>query len=336
MPVVPADEASVKEAGRLLKSGQLVVFPTETVYGLGANALDAAAVQRIFDAKGRPADNPVIVHVAAVEAAKKLAREWPPLADRFAKAFWPGPLTLVLPRAPSVPDIVTAGLDSVAIRVPAHPVTQAVLRAAGVPVAAPSANTSGRPSPTTAQHAEADLGSKVQLYLDGGPATVGLESTVVSLLGPKPVVLRVGAVPQEALRRIASEWDKPAAAATGPALAPGMKHKHYAPNAKVRLVPAAQMAEQWRKHGGDPGFAFIVSAETAAAGMAGRNVAVPGPRDDAEAWAHELFALLRKWDRKQEILVEPIPEKGLGAAVMERLRRAAAAGAPPPSPPQSG
>ena len=321
MPVVPADAAAVKEAGKLLKSGQLVVVPTETVYGLCANALDPAAVQRIFEAKGRPADNPLIVHVASVEAAKKLAREWPPLAERFAKAFWPGPLTLVLPRAPNVPDAVTAGLDSVALRVPAHPITQQVLRAAGVPIAAPSANTSGRPSPTTAQHAEADLGDKVQLYLDAGPATVGLESTVVSLLGPKPVVLRVGAVPQEALARIASEWDRPAA--DGPALAPGMRHRHYAPAAKVRLVPAAQMLDAWRKRGGDPKVAFIVSAETAAAGMAGRNVAVPGPRDDAEAWAHEIFALLRKWDRKDEILVEPIPEKKLGAAVMERLRRAA-------------
>ena len=321
MPVVPADAAAVKEAGKLLKSGQLVVVPTETVYGLGANALDPAAVQRIFEAKGRPADNPLIVHVASVEAAKKLAREWPPLAERFAKAFWPGPLTLVLPRAPNVPDAVTAGLDSVALRVPAHPITQQVLRAAGVPIAAPSANTSGRPSPTTAQHAEADLGDKVQLYLDAGPATVGLESTVVSLLGPKPVVLRVGAVPQEALARIASEWDRPAA--DGPALAPGMRHRHYAPAAKVRLVPAAQMLDAWRKRGGDPKVAFIVSAETAAAGMAGRNVAVPGPRDDAEAWAHEIFALLRKWNRKDEILVEPIPEKKLGAAVMERLRRAA-------------
>src|ERR1041385_8733221 len=186
MPVVPADAASVKEAGRLLKAGELVVIPTETVYGLGANALDPAAVQKIFAAKGRPADNPLIVHVASVEAAKKLVASWPPLADRFAKAFWPGPLTLVLPRAPNVPDAVTAGLDSVALRVPAHPITQQVLRAAGVPIAAPSANTSGRPSPTTAQHAEADLGDKVQLYLDAGPATVGLESTVVSLLGPKP------------------------------------------------------------------------------------------------------------------------------------------------------
>lgn len=326
MPVRPADPEAIKEAGRLLKAGELVVVPTETVYGLAASALDPAAVQRIFDAKGRPGDNPLIVHVASVEAAKKLARDWPPLADRFAKAFWPGPLTLVLPRAPNVPDLVTAGLDSVALRVPAHPVTQQVLRACGVPLAAPSANTSGRPSPTTAQHAEADLGDKVQLYVDAGPATVGLESTVVSLLGPKPVVLRVGAIPQEALNRIASDWEK--AGVGGPALSPGMKHRHYAPTAKVRLVPAAQMATEWRQKGGDPKVAFIVSSETAAAGMAGRNVAVPGPRNDAEGWARELFALLRKFDRKAEILVEPIPEKGLGAAVMERLRRAAE-GSPP-------
>lgn len=321
MPVRPADPESIKEAGKLLKAGQLVVIPTETVYGLAAHALDPAAVQRIFDAKGRPSDNPLIVHVASVEAAKKLVREWSPLADRFAKAFWPGPLTLVLPRAPNVPDIVTAGLDSVAIRVPAHPVAQLVLRAAGIPLAAPSANTSGRPSPTLAHHAEADLGDKVPLYLDGGPATVGVESTVVSLLGPNPVVLRVGAIPQERLSRFVKDWDKPAAG--GPALAPGMKHRHYAPRAKVRIVPTNQLASAWRQKGGDPTYAFIVSAETAAAGMAGRNVAVPGGRDDAELWAHDLFALLRKFDHKGTIVVEPISEKGLGAAVMERLRKAA-------------
>jgi L-threonylcarbamoyladenylate synthase len=321
VPIKPVDPESLKEAGKLLKAGQLVVFPTETVYGLGANALDPAAVQRIFDAKGRPADNPLIVHVASVEAAKKLVSSWPPLADRFARAFWPGPLTLVLPRAPNVPDIVTAGLDSVAIRVPAHPVAQAVLRAAGVPIAAPSANTSGRPSPTTAQHAESDFGDKVQLYLDGGPATVGVESTVVSVLGPEPILLRLGAIPREALEKMERTWGK--ASGTGPALSPGTKHRHYAPTATVRVVPASQIPTEWRQKGGDPKVAFIVSAETAAAGMAGRNVSVPGTRNDAEAWAHDLFALLRKYDRKTEIIVEPIFEKGLGAAVMERLRKAA-------------
>ena len=329
MPLVPADAASIKEAGRLLREGQLVVFPTETVYGLGANALDPAAVQRIFEAKGRPGDNPLIVHVASAEAAKRLVKEWTPMADRLARAFWPGPLTLVLKRSPKVPDAVTAGLDSVALRVPAHPVAQQVLRAAGVPVAAPSANASGRPSPTLAQHAEADLGDKVKLYLDGGPTQVGVESTVVSLVGPKPVILRVGAVPREALSKLVMDWGT--VDANDPARSPGMRHRHYAPAAKVRLVPAHQMMQEWRKHGGDPRRAFVVSAETAAAGIAGRNVAVPGPKDDAEAWAHELFAILRKWDRKEEILVEPIPEKGLGAAVMERLRRAAEGGPQPSS-----
>lgn len=317
----PPAAVDVGKAAAALREGKLVVFPTETVYGLGANALDAAAVQRIFEAKGRPADNPLIVHVAALEAAKKLTSDWPPLADRLARAFWPGPLTLVLPRAPHVPADVSAGLDSIAVRVPAHPVAQALLRAAGIPIAAPSANTSGRPSPTTAQHAEADLGDKVAVYLDGGPATVGLESTVVSLLGPLPVLLRIGAIPREALERLTRDWGK--ATADGPAHSPGMRHRHYAPTARIRLVPAAQMASEWRQHGGDPKRAFIVSAETAAVGMAGRNVAVPGTRSDAEAWAHELFALLRKWDRKDEIIVEPISERGLGAAVMDRLRRAA-------------
>ena len=241
--------------------------------------------------------------------------------------LWPGPLTLVLKRGPKVSDAVTAGLDSVAVRVPAHPVAQQVLRAAGVPIAAPSANTSGRPSPTTAQHAQLDLGDKVQLYIDGGPCQVGLESTVVSVLGPKAVLLRIGAIPKEALGRLVGDWG--ALAADDPARSPGTRHRHYAPTAKVRLVPGPLMMQEWRKHGGDPARAFIVCAETAAAGITGRNVAVPGPKDDAEAWAHELFALLRKWDRKQEILVEPIPEKGLGAAVMERLRKAAEGGPKP-------
>ncbi|MEA3202772.1 MAG: L-threonylcarbamoyladenylate synthase [Thermoplasmata archaeon] len=320
MSVRAPDADSLREAGRLLKEGQLVVFPTETVYGLGANALDPAAVARIFAAKGRPSDNPVIVHVASVEAAKKLVAAWPPLADRLARALWPGPLTLVLPRAPHVPDAVTGGLGSVAVRVPAHPVAQAVLRACGVPLAAPSANTSGRPSPTTAQHAEMDLGDKVQLYLDGGPTEHGVESTVVSLLGPLPVVLRSGAVPREALEKLVKEWGKPGG---GPAVSPGMKYRHYAPKAKVRILSVPEIALAWRKQGGDPRVAFIVAAETAAGGMAGRNVAVPGGRGDGTEWARELFALLRKFDKKDEIVVEAIPEKGLGAAVMERLRKAA-------------
>ncbi|HEX2065932.1 MAG TPA: L-threonylcarbamoyladenylate synthase [Candidatus Thermoplasmatota archaeon] len=315
------DAGALRDAARLLKEGQLVVFPTETVYGLGANALDPAAVQRIFAAKGRPADNPLIVHVASVEAAKKLTSAWPPLADRLARALWPGPLTLVLPRAPQVPDAVTGGLGSVALRVPVHPVAQGLLRACGVPLAAPSANTSGRPSPTTAQHAEADLGDKVALYLDGGPTELGIESTVVSLLGPDPVLLRTGAVPREALEKLVQSWGK--VEAGGPALAPGTKYRHYAPKARVRILAAPDIAAAWRKQGGDPRVAFIVAAETAAGGMAGRNVAVPGPRGDGAAWAHELFALLRKYDGKQEIVVEAIPEKGLGAAVMDRLRKAA-------------
>lgn len=322
MSLVPADEASVREAAKLLKAGEIVVFPTETVYGLGANALDPVAVARIFAAKGRPNDNPVIVHVAAIEAAKLLVSSWPPMADRLARAFWPGPLALVLPRDPKVPDAVTGSLDSVAIRFPAHPVAQALLRAAGVPIAAPSANTSGRPSPTTAQHALDDLGDKVKLYLDGGPTEIGVESTVVGLLGDKPVLLRSGGIPLEALEKVTGPFGP---TPTGPAISPGMKYRHYAPKAKVRIINASEAAGEWRRNGGDPKVAFILSAETAAGGIAGRNVAVPGPRGDAPAWAAEIFGLLRKYDNKREIIVEAIPDKGLGAAVMNRLRKAAEA-----------
>ncbi len=202
------DPAAIARAAQLLRGGELVAFPTETVYGLGADALASAAVARIFAAKGRPADNPLIVHVADVDAARRLVRSFPPLAERAAAAWWPGPLTLVLPRDRArVPDATTAGQDTVAIRVPAHPVALALLRACGRPLAAPSANRSGRPSPTLAEHVLADLGGRVALILDGGPTLHGLESSVLDLTGPRPLLLRRGAATLEQLRELLGPVD---------------------------------------------------------------------------------------------------------------------------------
>lgn len=291
------------------------------MYGLGADALDADAVAKIFAAKGRPADNPLIVHVASVAEAKKLVATWPATADRLAAKFWPGPLTLVLPRSSAVPDAVTAGLDSIAVRVPAHPVARALLEKAGLPVAAPSANRSGRPSPTRVEDALADLGRAVAVYLDGGPTTVGVESTVVDLLGPRPRLLRPGGVPREALEAIAGPWET--APAKGPVRSPGLKHKHYAPRARIHLVPPERL-EATRDELRRPGrrVAIVASREEA---ITGQDVLVPGSRDDAATWARVLFSLLRDLDAEgyDDVVVEEIPEAGLGAAVLDRLRRAA-------------
>jgi L-threonylcarbamoyladenylate synthase len=237
-PVRPAPEA-LAEAGAVLRQGGLVAFPTETVYGLGANALDPVAVRKIFAAKGRPGDNPLIVHVAGRESLAGLVASVPELAWTLIDRFWPGPLTLVLLKAGQVPDGVTAGLPTVGVRMPAHRVALGLIAAAGVPVAAPSANRSGRPSPTTADHVREDLQGRVELILDGGPTGVGVESTVVDVTGPVPVLLRPGGVPLEDLRRVAGE------VAVDPALvgqeverpkSPGMKYTHYAPQAPLVLI----------------------------------------------------------------------------------------------------
>lgn len=318
----PADSAeAMAAAAAALRSGQLVVFPTETVYGLGAHALDEQAVRRIFAAKRRPADNPLIVHVPDVDAARKLAASWPAEAERLAAAFWPGPLTLVLPRTPHVPDATTGGLDSVALRVPSHPVAQRLLREAGVPLAAPSANRSGRPSPTRAEDAFADLGEDVALVLDAGPTTVGVESTVVSLLGPTPVLLRPGGVSRERLEAVVGPLAE--AAADDARRSPGMRYRHYAPRARLRLASASRLADiVQEEHASGAKVAVVASTES---GQHGPHVRVPGSRADGDAWARALFALLRDLDAAgyDAIVVEEILEKGVGAAVLNRLRKAA-------------
>lgn len=315
--VLPADDpAAIARAAEVLRRGGLVAFPTETVYGLGADALDAAAVGRIFAAKGRPADNPLIVHVAAPEQARALARAVPPAAEQLM-SLWPGPLTLVLPRAPEVPDATTAGQDTVAVRIPGHPAALALLRACGRPLAAPSANRSGRPSPTTAQHVLADLGGVVDVILDGGPCAVGLESTVVDATRPVPMVLRMGGLPIEALRTVVGAIDMlsgqdPEAMSRSP----GLRHRHYAPRARVVLVAPGEAAAL-----GGPTVA-VMSQQPRPPGFVGRWQVMPAA---LEGYAQGLFAALRELDAPEveTIVVETVPEVGLGRAIADRLRRAA-------------
>lgn len=308
----------ILRAAEALREGNLVVFPTETVYGVGANALDAAAVRRIYEAKGRPSDNPVIVHVADTAAAKALALEWPDEAEKLANKFWPGPLTLVVRRSPRVPDATTGSLDNVALRVPDHAVALALLQAFGGGVAAPSANRSGSPSPTRCADAREDLGDAVAVYLDGGPTRVGVESTVVDVSGRRPTLLRPGGVPREAIEAVVGPLAE--AGKSQRPLAPGMKYRHYAPRTPLRIVEPQDLAALWRAPPTDA--VWLVSTESA---LTGPNVRVVASRRDAAGWARQLFALLRDVDKEQHALmvVEAIPETGVGAAVMNRLRKAA-------------
>jgi len=319
------------EAGELLRSGGLVAFPTETVYGLGADALNGAAAARIFAAKGRPADNPLIAHIDSLEMGEKLA-VFTDLAGRLAEKFWPGPLTLVLPKRAAVPDATTAGLDSVALRRPSHPAALALIRAAGLPIAAPSANASGRPSPTLADHVYEDLAGKVPLILDGGPVEIGMESTVVDARGELPVLLRPGKITLEQLRELCGGCLPAGSAEAERPPAPGMKYRHYAPQGQLTLVPDWRAMEacrlQWlREATGEP--LLILSRESAAElrrrGLRPEYMLVYGGRGDVEAYARQAFACLREADRRgaARIIAETVPEQGLGRAIMNRLNKAA-------------
>lgn len=316
MGIVEASEAAIEEAARLLRDGRLVAFPTETVYGLGADATNPRAVAAIFEAKGRPRFNPLIVHVASLAAAEEIA-ELAPLARRIGGAFWPGPLTLVLRRKPGAPicDLVTAGLDTVAIRIPDHPVARALLAATGRPLAAPSANRSGSVSATQARHVAADLGDRVALILDGGPTAHGIESTILDATGETITLLRPGAVPAEVIEAALGIplARSPATDAARPA-SPGRLESHYAPKARVRLE-----ARETR-----PGEALLAFG-TAPVPHAGLMINLSPSGDLMEAAAN-LFAALRALDATGAgtIAVMPIPDTGLGEAINDRLRRAAA------------
>ncbi len=311
--IMAADATGIAEAAAMIRSGQIVAFPTETVYGLGADATNDAAVAKIFAAKGRPDFNPLIVHVKDAPAARGYVR-WTETATTLAARFWPGPLTLVLKRLPDCPLslLVSAGLPSVAIRVPAHPLAQALLAQADRPIAAPSANRSGAVSPTTAAHVAASLGAQVPLILDSGPCLVGLESTVIDLTGPEPILLRPGGLALEAIeiaigRSIASALDD-----TNHPKSPGMLERHYAPRASLRLDAEAAK----------PGETLLGFGPVAPSGSV--NLSPTGNLDEAAA---NLFAMLHRLDESAErIAVMQIPEVGLGRAINDRLRRAAKRG----------
>ena len=318
--ILPAGEAAVAAAARVLADGGLVAFPTETVYGLGADAANPAAIAHLYQAKGRPAFNPLIAHVGDIAAARKIARFDAP-ATALAEAFWPGPLTLVLPKAHAcaVADLATAGLDTIAIRIPAHPVARDILRSFGGPVVAPSANLSGHVSPTTAAHVQGDLAGRIDLIVDGGPVAVGVESTIVGCFDA-PMLLRPGGLPRAEIERVLGRaLVQPPAdteADSGQPLAPGMLASHYAPRAKVRLNAVKLEA-------GEALLAFGLGAisgiDAAAAVM---NLS---ERSDLDEAAANLFGHLRALDGKgvRTIAVMSIPDEGLGEAINDRLRRAA-------------
>jgi len=317
--ILPAGEAAVREAARLLARGGLVAFPTETVYGLGADATNAAAIARLYQAKGRPAFNPLISHVGDLEAARRIGR-FNETAALLAQAFWPGPLTLVLPKAAgcTVADLATAGLETIAIRVPAHPAASAILRAFGGPVVAPSANLSGHVSPTTAAHVRSDLEGSIDLIVDDGAVEVGVESTIVGCF-ERTMLLRPGGVPREAIERVLGQalvqLPKDAESDNAQPLAPGMLSSHYAPRTRVRLNVTSVAP-------GEALLAFGPPAEGADRATCVMNLSARGDLNEAAA---NLFGYLRALDARQAtaIAVMPIPNEGLGEAINDRLRRAA-------------
>ena len=307
-----ASEGAIAEAARFLREGRLVAFPTETVYGLGANALDETAVVSVFAAKERPRFNPLIVHVLGrADAEKHVA--FNPIAQKLADAFWPGALTLVLPRREGSPLslLAAAGLDTVALRAPHHPIARALLTVAGIPIAAPSANRAGSVSPTTADHVARDLYNRVDLILDAGPCPIGIESTVIGFENGEPILLRPGAITREAIEGIAGRLADPT---NGDIRAPGMMSSHYAPRARLRL-------DIHEVRPGEALLAFGPTVPTSANRMCNLS-----PRGDLAEAAANLFAMLRQLDQPgvSTIAVMRLPDRGLGEAINDRLRRAAA------------
>lgn len=330
----PAPEA-IERAAELIRRGRLVAFPTETVYGLGADALNPQAVARIFAAKERPPQDPIIVHVSEAAELERVARQVPPMAWSLVERFWPGPLTLVLPRAQAVPDVVTAGGDTVGVRCPRHAVALALIRAARTPIAAPSANRFGRTSPTSAEHVLQDLGGRFDLLLDSGPTPVGVESTVLDLTRPQPAILRPGGVPREALEEILGPVEL--AARAGPAdqalPSPGLLRSHYAPQAKMLLFvgPRPRMLEalrgQARELLAQGKRVGVLLAQEDLPFLEGEGVVAQslGPEGDLERVARNLFTAMRILDALgvEVILARDFGAAGLGLAVRDRLTRAA-------------
>lgn len=329
------DMRKIRVAADFIKKGGLVSFPTETVYGLGADALNPKAVLELFEAKKRPLDNPPIVHVSGVVDVFRLAKEVPPNAKQFMHTFWPGPLTLIFKRSNIVPDVTVASLDTIAIRMPKHNVALALIRESGCPIAAPSANLAGKPSPTMARHVLEDLDGRIDAVLDAGPTRIGVESTVLDLTVDPPQILRPGGTPFEELRQIARVELSPVAIAEKPlpvekARSPGVKHKHYAPNANVVVVEGEvsavadkvqELAEFYIRKGCKVG---ILATDENARRYVADVVKSLGSRNNLAIIAKNLFRLLREFDLENVdiIIAEAVPAEGLGLAVMNRLRKA--------------
>jgi len=327
---------TIRIAADFIKKGGLVAFPTETVYGLGADALNSKAVLAVFEAKKRPLDNPPIVHVGNPKDVYNLVKEVPPKAEKLMKNFWPGPLTLIFKRSNIVPDVTVAGLDTIAIRMPRHNVALALLRGSGCPIAAPSANLAGKPSPTTAKHVWDDLNGRIDAILDAGPTNIGVESTVLDLTVDPPQILRPGGTLYEVLRKFLGKVELHPVAVAEKELqiekvrSPGMKHKHYAPNADVIVVEGEVSAvmekvKELAKFYKQKGIKVGVLATDETVGYYEADVVKSlGSRNDLAVIAKNLFRLLREFDLDcvDVIIAEGIPAEGLGLAVMNRLRKA--------------
>jgi len=326
----------VQVAADLIRKGGLVAFPTETVYGLGADALNSKAVLALFEAKKRPLDNPPIVHVENMSDVRRLAEQVPLKAERLMKEFWPGPLTLIFKRSEKVPDVTVAGLETIAIRMPQHAVALALIKESNCPIAAPSANLAGKPSPTSAKHVFVDLNGRIDAILDGGPTPIGVESTVLDLSVDPPQVLRPGGASLEALRRVLVDVKlHPFVVAEKElsiekARSPGMKHKHYAPKAEVIVVEGAipavlakvkELSESYGLKGLRVG---ILATDETIRGYEADVVKSLGSRFNLDVVAQNLFSLLREFDAEgvDVIIAESVPTEGLGLAVMNRLRKA--------------
>lgn len=316
-----SDAESIRRAGRIITAGGLVAFPTETVYGLGCDAMNADAAAKVFEAKQRPQFDPLIVHIADHKQLEMVIGRLPSLGQRLIDAFWPGPLTLVLPKQPAIPDLITAGLSTVAVRMPNHPVAQTLIREAGTPIAAPSANPFGYVSPTTAQHVAAGLGSVVDLILDDGPCPIGVESTIVSLAESQPELLRPGSITIEQLRAVIGAI-RPAASVNQTPLAPGQSSRHYATRTQLMLLPSAEARPLLKD---DERAGLLIHSRPKDTDHRFAAVEILSSTGDLREAARHLFAALRRLDSLglDRIYAEPYKEEGLGVAIMDRLRRCA-------------
>lgn len=329
------DQALIEEAGAVIRSGGLVAFPTETVYGLGGDAFNAESSGKIYAAKGRPSDNPLIVHIAEIQDLREVAAQIPEAALRLAGRFWPGPLTMIFEKAAAVPYATTGGLDTVAVRMPSNKIARSLIKAAGRYLAAPSANLSGRPSPTQAKHVIEDLNGRVDMIIDGGSSDIGLESTIIDLTSDIPTILRPGYITEEMLREVTGSVDTDRTIIEGNSRqapkAPGMKYRHYAPKGSLTIVEGAcesvlSFINEQLKHQSTQGRKTGVIATDETAGRYHADlVKSVGKRDDEEVIAKRLFSILREFDEEnvQVIYAESFESKGMGCAIMNRLLKAA-------------